>query len=40
MKVIFGILTDYLHNYEKINFLRHAKSSWEYNVEDYDRPLS
>ncbi len=25
---------------KKLVFLRHAKSSWEYNVEDYDRPLS
>ena len=25
---------------KKLIFLRHAKSSWEYNTEDYDRPLS
>ena len=25
---------------KKLVFLRHAKSSWEYNVEDHDRPLS
>ena len=25
---------------KKLLFLRHAKSSWEYNVDDYDRPLS
>ena len=25
---------------KQLIFLRHAKSSWEYNVEDYDRPLS
>ena len=24
---------------KKITFLRHAKSSWEYNVPDRDRPL-
>ena len=25
---------------KKLLLLRHAKSSWEYDVEDYDRPLS
>ena len=25
---------------KKLLLLRHAKSSWEYSVEDYDRPLS
>ena len=25
---------------KKLVFLRHAKSSWEYHVEDFDRPLS
>ena len=25
---------------KKLVFLRHAKSSWEYYVEDFDRPLS
>ena len=25
---------------KKLVLLRHAKSSWEYHVEDYDRPLS
>ena len=25
---------------KKLVFLRHAKSSWKFNVEDYDRPLS
>ena len=25
---------------KKLVFLRHAKSSWDYHVEDYDRPLS
>ena len=25
---------------KKLVFLRHAKSSWEYQVEDFDRPLS
>ena len=25
---------------KKLVFLRHAKSSWDYHVEDFDRPLS
>ncbi len=25
---------------KQLLLLRHAKSSWEYSVEDYDRPLS
>ena len=25
---------------KKLVFLRHAKSSWEYHIEDFDRPLS
>ena len=25
---------------KKITFLRHSKSSWDYNLEDIDRPLN
>ena len=25
---------------KKITFLRHSKSSWDYNLDDIDRPLN
>ena len=37
---IRGILKDYLHRMKKLVLLRHAKSSWDFNVSDKDRPLT
>ena len=37
---ILGILKGYLHKMKKLVLLRHAKSSWDFNVSDEDRPLT
>lgn len=37
---ILGKLKDYLHKMKRLVLLRHAKSSWDFNVSDKDRPLT
>ena len=37
---ILGKLKDYLHKMKRLVLLRHAKSSWDLNVSDKDRPLT
>ncbi len=36
----YGILNDYHHDMKELVLLRHAKSSWKFNMEDRDRPLT
>tara|TARA_B100000963_G_scaffold17560_1_gene13453 strand:+ start:5452 stop:6000 length:549 start_codon:yes stop_codon:yes gene_type:complete len=37
---ILGTLKGYLHKMKRLVLLRHAKSSWDFNVSDKDRPLT
>ena len=37
---ILGKLKDFLHKMKRLVLLRHAKSSWDLNVSDKDRPLT